>query len=74
MIKRYLTDMDRMEYDLETKRNETKRNETKRNETKRNETKRNETKRNDTKRNALTAFFFAVQKAFYMSRVYMYDG
>ena len=35
MIKRYLTDMDRMEYDLETKRNETKRNETKRNETKR---------------------------------------
>ncbi len=58
MIKRYLTDMDRMEYDLETKRNETK---------------RNETKRNETKRNALTAFFFAVQKAFYMSRVYMYD-
>ena len=45
MLKRYLTDMERMEYDFETKRNETKRNETKRNETKRNETKRNETKR-----------------------------
>ena len=33
MLKRYLTDMERMEYDFETKRNETKRNETKRNET-----------------------------------------
>ena len=31
MLKRYLTDMDRMGYDFETKRNETKRNETKRN-------------------------------------------
>ena len=30
MLKRYLTDMERMEYDFETKRNETKRNETKR--------------------------------------------
>ena len=64
MLKRDLTDMDRMGYDFETKRNETKRN----------ETKRNETKRNETKRNAVTAFIFATRKSIGMSRKYMGDG